>query len=605
MEKITCGKVAITKITVPTDAPKPVRFAAKELRAYLKKGLGINFPIREGKPERGNFFITTAQLSPRALKKAGGFEKRTFDRALVFEQGGCVWLIGENPRSALYAVYDFLQKKLGARFFAPGEEHEIVPSHERLHLELGFRDRFGSAFEIRDYYALGSPPKAEVVDFLAKNRINTVILIWWAEQYFFKKKPEMITERGLNLRGPGHIWREFLPDAKLMEAHPEYFPFIDGARTVTGKGACFSNPKVREIFKDKVRKFIRKYPVWDIFALWAEDSDYAYYCGCESCAEKSAGEWYMILINEVAPVVEKELPGALFEFIAYHETRWPAKDFIPLYKNGRNMLLDLCLGYTRDLFHPLSERTGGSAEVMDMYNAWKKYLKKANFKGKRILYEYYNWCEAPNMGPAGRALLWPMEVIRKDTLYYKKEKLNGLGDFIVFDRLCWPTPLNTWCWLHLYTTPKRKIDDFKKDFYTSYFGSLANVAWAYMDALEEAMNERTSFKNITRVEKLREQLDAMQVHAEDCDLLKRVELLKIHHEWCVLHKRIWLAFMKGDEVAYRALEKPYRDFMDVTHQAALEGQMDIPAAWQYQYYDYIVPKGNNYVKAIASDPTRR
>ena len=151
----------------------------------------------------------------------------------------------------------------------------------------------------------------------------------------------------------------------------------------------------------KVGEYVRKNNFWDVFALWAEDTSYSSYCDCPECAKKTTGEWYMTIINEVAPVVEKELPNGRFEFIAYHETRWPTPKPLPIYNNGKKMLLDLCLGYSRDLFHPLATRTGGSAEVYDMYQAQLKRLKEINFQGKVILFEYYNLCELPNLGPFG------------------------------------------------------------------------------------------------------------------------------------------------------------------------------------------------------------
>ena len=69
-----------------------------------------------------------------------------------------------------------------------------------------------------------------------------------------------IRKRGGLMHGPGHIFKEFLPEEALFAEHPEYFPIVEGKRTVTGKGACFSNPKVRRLFVDKVRTYLQKHP---------------------------------------------------------------------------------------------------------------------------------------------------------------------------------------------------------------------------------------------------------------------------------------------------------------------------------------------------------
>ena len=44
---------------------------------------------------------------------------------------------------------------------------------------------------------------------------------------------------------PGHIFREFLPEAAQFDQHREYFPVVNGERKVNGTGACFSNARWR------------------------------------------------------------------------------------------------------------------------------------------------------------------------------------------------------------------------------------------------------------------------------------------------------------------------------------------------------------------------
>ena len=68
-------------------------------------------------------------------------------------------MVGENPRSALYAVYDFLQDRLGIRFYGPGAINEIVPTHDKLELAPGMTFQTGSALEFRSYYATPECPE--------------------------------------------------------------------------------------------------------------------------------------------------------------------------------------------------------------------------------------------------------------------------------------------------------------------------------------------------------------------------------------------------------------------------------------------------------------
>ena len=138
--QITSGKVLMDKIVIPAGAPEPVQFAASELNKYLKKSVGVDLPVVTGSPARGAFFITTVQVSPGVDKNAGEFAKeagRKFDRSITAEREGCVYMVGENPRSALYAVYDFLQDRLGIRFYGTGKLNEVVPVHKGFKIKIG------------------------------------------------------------------------------------------------------------------------------------------------------------------------------------------------------------------------------------------------------------------------------------------------------------------------------------------------------------------------------------------------------------------------------------------------------------------------------------
>ena len=75
-----------------------------------------------------------------------------------------------------------------------------------------------------------APGSPEPVRFAAEQlRVNTFCLVATPEA-----APTAIRERGGLAHGPGHIFREFLPDAALFATHPEYFSVIEGKRTVTG-----------------------------------------------------------------------------------------------------------------------------------------------------------------------------------------------------------------------------------------------------------------------------------------------------------------------------------------------------------------------------------
>ena len=577
---IALGQTPITRIAYPATAEAAVRFAAEELQRYLGKTLDVTLEVGEGGPSAGSFFLATAQLNPEALEGAPSFQDGEHDRCAVFDKDGCVLMVGENAVSTLYAVYDFLQAYLDVRFFAPGEAYEHVPKRPGLRLKPPFVFHSGSRFAIRDWVNRTNSP--EVMAFAAKNRVNTILGCGsWNPDFGADRgsaeNAAIVHELGLKLRGPGHVWRLLVPDGRLFGEHPEYFPMIDGKRTVNNRTACFSNARVQAIFYQNLRGYLRANPYWDIFAFWPEDTNDPYYCGCPECRKMGMPDWYLTLANGAAEILEEELPHASLELIAYFGTRNPPTQVKALRRDGRNMLVNFCLGNIRDLYSPAERKTYGNAEVAAMYHGWRDYLAEVGFKGRTMLMEYYNLCEWPNQGPRGRSLLWPMETIGEDTRFYLRDGLDGLGAFTGFDRLAWPSPFNMWCWTRLRSRPETTVEALKDDFYPKYFGALGPAARRYMDCLEAAMDERTSPQNIMRVKALSAMLDPLR--PAEKQLAYRLGLLRIHHGYCVLAKEIFQAFIDGDLQRWQELEKPYLSFFE-ERRAELEGSMaPFPPLW--------------------------
>lgn len=228
-----------------------------------------------------------------------------------------------------------------------------------------------------------------------------------------------------------------------------------------------------------------------------------------------------------------------------------------------------------------------------MYQNWRNYLSDVGFKGQIMIMDYYNLCEEPNQGPRGRALLWPMEVIREDVRFYLKEGIDGVGDWICFDRLCWPSPFNVWCWLQLWKNPDTTVEALKDDFYPKYFGEVGDDVRKYMDELEAAMHQRTSPENIEQVKALTQMLDSIQPSQRNDQLVHRLKLVRIHHEYCVLLKEIFQAFSENAPEKWQALEKPYMTFFEETHRSDLEGHIDIPPEWAYTWFTWKLKKGEH------------
>ena len=115
----------INKITSNTT----VDFAAEELKKY----------IRMMQPDAGDVIISYAPEAKDGFR-LGLMQDLGLDTSDVYDtelddiiyidadnNGGI--LAGDNPRSVLFAVYDFL-KKNGCRWLFPGVDGEIIPMKE-------------------------------------------------------------------------------------------------------------------------------------------------------------------------------------------------------------------------------------------------------------------------------------------------------------------------------------------------------------------------------------------------------------------------------------------------------------------------------------------
>lgn len=544
----------LSAIAIPPGSPSPVRLAARELRRYLKVAVGVGLELCEGGPAAGSIYLSAVADEARDLGTG-------FDRCAAFADGPCLKIIGENPISVLYGVYGFLEDRLDIRFFAPGHEH--VPTREELRIPAGYAMRRGSAFAIRNW--VNRTNDREALLFAVKSRINTVLGCGpWNPSLGSAScnagNAALIRDLGLKLRGPGHNWRSFIPGEHLFETHPEYFPMSGGRRAPNGRTGCFSNPEVRLIFRKNLRAYLREHPYWDIFAFWPEDVNDHGYCECPECLRRSSTDWYITLVNDAAEVLAEELPDAWFELIAYHDTRVAPAKSARLYRDGEKMLVNFCLGYSRDLFRPLAEGTCGSPEVLAMYRGWCEWLARAGFRGRRMTMEYYNLCEWPDQGPRGRALLWPLEVISEDIRFYRGEGMDGLGAFTGFDCLAWPSPFNLWAWLKLWNAPDLTLAELKGDFYPKYFGPVASPAESYVERLETLMGEPTSPDNIARLRELARTVADMKAAAAGTPFAERLDVLESHYEQCLLLKETFLACIGNDAAKAAGLKARFLDF---------------------------------------------
>ena len=125
----------------------------------------------------------------------------TFDEYRIVSEGGSVAFLGGNQRAVLYAVYDFLSRRGGCRWFWDGD---VVPKRDRLDFS-GLDVREKSQFEYRGlrYFAhrgltrfqaehWGFEDWKREIDWAVKNRLNLLMLRIGQDDLFQKAFPDVV-----------------------------------------------------------------------------------------------------------------------------------------------------------------------------------------------------------------------------------------------------------------------------------------------------------------------------------------------------------------------------------------------------------------------------
>jgi hypothetical protein len=313
-------------IVLPAKAGPTERFAASELKRYVKQMSGASLPVVTSRPGNRKPIRVGLRDALREQGLALPPPAKGYDgHALAVRPEGVV-IAGDNPRGVLYGVYAFLER-LGCRWFYPQhdpKDEEVVPRRAALALPP-FESAVASPFWYRStmLHAYGKEAQhmaLREVDWMAKARYNLVDYppIWADGKGKLRHgRPrgdaaevlKAIRTRGLMTYGIGHGFRYFLPTETYFEKHPEWFGLRNGRRVHQGaRGAqfCWSNPEAVKTFVDNVAAWLRSGPALDVLKISAEDGPAA--CACDRCKTLNPADWYQRIQNQIVARASKIRP---------------------------------------------------------------------------------------------------------------------------------------------------------------------------------------------------------------------------------------------------------------------------------------------------------
>lgn len=318
-----------------------VKNAGKEFKRAMKVISGADFADATADAKTSLILIG---VSPELEK--------TPDLISIKTKDGNLYLTGGSPRSALYAIYEFLRRELGVRWLWPGADGEFMPKKDKWNLpDLSWT--FTPKIAYRGFHMCGDWYKVQDFhEWMARNLMNS-------HRHGHYGKTFKDAERGFYSIYSSH--NVHLPK-EMFASNPEYFALIDGKRYATQP--CLTNPDALKLIAERLTKELEKNTQLDIVSLFLPDN--MEYCKCPECAKKDVSTAYFDFYNKLTDILKARFPKIKFATLAY-------QGYIGVPKNPvRNSEFVEYATYPRCNIHCFGDpRCKRNAEVLKELEAWK------------------------------------------------------------------------------------------------------------------------------------------------------------------------------------------------------------------------------------------
>jgi len=508
-----------------------IDYAAEELKKYLRMMMpeGGDIKIAYAPEAKDGFRLGLMQDFGLDISDA---EEPELDDILYIDcdtEGGII--AGDNPRSVLLAVYEYLRQN-GCRWLMPGVDGEFIPMKDIEPVKLRHKPscRYrgqcneGAEFQPDMLDAIEFTPKVGMNVFMMEFRIPTAYYKTYYEHSYNEENrpPEPISDmqvlqwkrqceaeiakRGLQFHDIGHGWTvdpfgvdtarcwEVIDDSDLAAEDRECLAMLDGKRGLfrgqpLNTNFCMSNPKARKKFVDYVADYAEKHSNSDYLHLWLADA-YNNHCECEACQRRTTSDWYIQLMNETDGELTARGLDTRLVFIVYLDTTWaPTEEVIKNPRRFTLLLAPITRSYSMTLpAHGIKKTTvpyernrltmpADLEEYFAYFLDWKKIWGGANMS-----YEYHFWRhQAYDLGGVKLA-----KRINEDVKVYKQYDVNG----IIEDgsqRSFFPTGLAFYTYARTLYDNSLSAEEIAEEYLSCAFGEDWRSFFDYLESLEKAV----------------------------------------------------------------------------------------------------------------------
>jgi len=452
------GKSKFT-IYVAADAQPSVKQAASELQRVLKIATGVELPIRN-EPSTPMICLGNNASSAQAGVNTDGLPTDAFKMVV---KGGNLYLTGNDSpsrwsgwtsRGTYFAVCDFLEKYVGARWLMPGEVGEDIPSRNRITVPNLTITEIPD-FDIRRLADVQE--KRPASDWRQK-----AVREWFAHQ-------KIDTADGSRRILHWHSWDVHISKEELA-AHPEWHA-VGGDK---GK-FCTSQPAVIQRFAEGVIKWLTDHPQMLFTAISPQDG--GGFCQCDKCkpfwrndphGRPSCTFLVLDFYNKVARLVREKLPDRFLAGYVYYNYMYPPSDPVQMEPNVYLVLAPLNY-YGWGLQKPVYR-----AEFDDLIKSWTKITP--NF----VYHNYSNWMRAFNGTPIPPAF----DILKLELPTVKKYGAKGV-EMVGIGAWGYGAPTN-----YLYAKQMWDTDVDLEATYREWLQRAYGPGWEPMDKLYRMIEQR-------------------------------------------------------------------------------------------------------------------
>ncbi len=291
------------QIVVGEKADSIELYAAKELQRYLFAISNVTLNIVADSATTSDYEIVIGKND--RLKEVLPMEEIPRDEGfIIYTDKEKLFIAGGGRKGTLYGVYEFLEKYLGCRMYAP--DALVIPESSIVTIPQ-IKDIQQPVFSYRETLHLYPIQNSSYAD--------------WHKLH---NRTDIAREWGMFV----HTFQTLIPADQYFDTHPEWFSEINGKRIKDGQ-LCLSNRDMREELITNLSKMIQQNPATRYWSV--SNNDNYNFCTCESCKalDKKFGDtpsgslvWF---INQVAAA----FPDKIISTLAYQFSRKAPQNIVP------------------------------------------------------------------------------------------------------------------------------------------------------------------------------------------------------------------------------------------------------------------------------------